>query len=124
MFEFKNENNITNSMQLVDMLKNLIIENSIKSKERLPSVRNLSTYLKINPNTVLKAYQKLQLEGYIYTVKGVGSFVHTRIDVVSDKRLKKIEDQLKILLAEANYLGLSHKELMEIHKEVEQTKQY
>lgn len=124
MFEFKNENNITNSMQLVDMLKNLIIENSIKSKERLPSVRNLSTYLKINPNTVLKSYQKLQLEGYIYTVKGVGSFVHTPIDVVSDKRLKKIEDQLKILLAEANYLGLSHKELMEIHKEVEQTKQY
>lgn len=43
--------------------------------DKLPSVRSLATELSINPNTVSKAYQELELQGYIYTTPGKGCFV-------------------------------------------------
>lgn len=55
--------------------------------DKLPSVRSLATELSINPNTVSKAYQELELQGYIYTVAGKGCFV-------SDNHL---EDQIRIV---------------------------
>lgn len=54
--------------------------------DKLPSVRSLATELSINPNTVSKAYQELELQGYIYTVAGKGCFV-------ADNHL---EDQIRI----------------------------
>lgn len=62
--------------QLVDKLKELIINEVLKTDEQLPSVRTLAQQLTINPNTIQKAYRELEIQGFIYSVKGKGSFVN------------------------------------------------
>ena len=61
--------------QVTDNLKELIMTGTLASGEKLPSVRELSKTITVNPNTVQKAYRELERQGYIYTTSGVGTFV-------------------------------------------------
>lgn len=76
---------------IFEQLKSQILEfislGILAPNDKLPSVRSLATELSINPNTVSKAYQELELQGYIYTVAGKGCFV-------GDNHL---EDQIRIV---------------------------
>ncbi len=61
--------------QIVQKLSELILADILAEDEQMPSVRSLATELSINPNTIQRAYAELERRGYIYTVKGKGSFV-------------------------------------------------
>lgn len=61
--------------QLVEKLKELIINEVLKPDEQLPSVRALAQQLTINPNTIQKAYRELETQRYIYSVKGRGALL-------------------------------------------------
>ena len=63
--------------QIVMGFRELIINGILKPDEQLPSVRELSISLTVNPNTVQKAYKQLETDGYIYSIKGKGNFVST-----------------------------------------------
>ncbi|MBF0708925.1 MULTISPECIES: GntR family transcriptional regulator [Bacillales] len=104
--------------QLVDRLKQLIIKDVMKDDEKLPSVRELAHQLTINPNTIQKAYRELESQGYIYSVKGKGSFVNPSKKLESEE-LKNVRDQLKKLLAEAIYLGMTVEEIESLLTEIE-----
>lgn len=60
--------------QIEDGLRKLIVTGALGADERLPSVRALAAQLAINPNTIQRAYNELEGEGYIYSVPGKGSF--------------------------------------------------
>lgn len=70
--------------QVMDNLKELIMTNVMNENDKVPSVRELSEQLMINPNTVQKAYKELEREGYIYTVSGKGSFVSGKSEIKRD----------------------------------------
>ena len=61
--------------QLVDRIKTLAASGMLPPGSQLPSVRQLSSELSINPNTIQRAYTELERQGYIYSIKGKGSFV-------------------------------------------------
>ena len=61
--------------QVVEKLQDLMICGVLEQDSQLPSVRSLATDLSINPNTIQRAYGELERQGYIYSVKGKGSFV-------------------------------------------------
>lgn len=105
--------------QLVDKLKELIISEVLKPDEQLPSVRTLAGQLTINPNTIQKAYRELETQGYIYLVKGKGSFVNPTSLVKNSEKLVSIIKELKKLLSEAMYLGLKREELIELIHDLE-----
>lgn len=105
--------------QLVDRLKQLIIKDLLKDDEKLPSVRELANQLTINPNTIQKAYRELESQGYIYSVKGKGSFVHPSKKLENEEELKKVREQLKKLLSEAIYLGMTVEEIEMLISEIE-----
>ncbi|CDQ21445.1 GntR family transcriptional regulator [Halobacillus karajensis] len=105
--------------QLVEKLKQLIINDVLKEDEKLPSVRELAQQLTINPNTIQKAYRELESQGYIYSLKGKGSFVHPSGKVNNEEELKKVREELKKLFAEAIYLGVSSEEIAALLREVE-----
>lgn len=69
----------TSRLPIFEQLKAQILEfislGVLSPNDKLPSVRSLATELSINPNTVAKAYQELELQGYVYTVPGKGCFV-------------------------------------------------
>ena len=60
--------------QIKDGLRRMIVTGAMAQDEKLPSVRALATQLSINPNTIQRAYESLEAEGYLYTVAGKGSF--------------------------------------------------
>ncbi|KHE72800.1 GntR family transcriptional regulator [Halobacillus sp. BBL2006] len=105
--------------QLVEKLKQLIIHEVLKEDEKLPSVRDLAQQLTINPNTIQKAYRELESQGYIYSVKGKGSFVHPVQQSKNAEELKKVREELRKLFAEAIYLGMTSEEIQALLHEVQ-----
>ncbi len=104
--------------QLVDKLKELIINDVLQEDEKLPSVRTLAQQLTINPNTIQKAYRELETQGYIYSIKGKGSFVNKSSKTDNTEELKKMKEELKKLIAEALFIGVSEADLYSLIDEV------
>ncbi|RBW68275.1 GntR family transcriptional regulator [Bacillus taeanensis] len=107
--------------QLIDKIKELIINEVLEVDEKLPSVRILAQQLTINPNTIQKAYRELERQEYIYSIKGKGSFVSASAKEVNTEKLTKVKQELKKYLAEALYLGLTREEIYELVREIEQS---
>ncbi|WP_440895132.1 GntR family transcriptional regulator [Amphibacillus sp. Q70] len=120
MFELDLRSRAPIYQQLVDKFKSLIIKKVLQTDEQLPSVRTLAQQLTVNPNTIQKAYRELETQGYIYSVKGKGSFVAPIIDQANDDTIETLKDQIKKLISEAVFLGVSKAELLNLVDEVDQ----
>lgn len=103
--------------QLVDRVKELIINQVLKPDEQLPSVRTLSQELTVNPNTIQKAYRELERQGYIYSVKGKGNFVAPIEIMPNEAKLKELKTDMIKLISEAVYLGLTRNDLLHLYEE-------
>jgi GntR family transcriptional regulator len=100
--------------QLVDKIKELIMNEVVKPDEQLPSVRTLATELTINPNTIQKAYRELETQGFIYSIKGKGSFVNPNNQIKDIEKIVAVKKELEKLILEALYLGIQVSELTEL----------
>ena len=72
--------------QVKDGLRRLMVTGVIQEGEKLPSVRTMAGTLAINPNTIQRAYEALEAEGYVYSVPGKGSFAAALSDVADSRR--------------------------------------
>ena len=121
MFQLDIRSRIPLYEQLIDKLKELIINEIYKPDSQLPSVRTLAQELTINPNTIQKAYRELEHEGYIYSVPGKGSFVAPQSNIINDEKVKKMKEALIKLISEALYLGIDKKEIISMITVAEQS---
>lgn len=96
--------------QVAEKLEELMLLGILGENEPLPSVRSLAMELTINPNTIQRAYAELERQGYIYTVKGKGSFVAEN-SVMKEKRKKDLLIQVSEVIDEAIRLGISGEEI-------------
>ena len=96
--------------QVAEKLEELMLLGILGENEPLPSVRSLAMELSINPNTIQRAYAELERQGYIYTVKGKGSFVAEN-SVMKEKRKKDLLIQVSEVIDEAIRLGSSGEEI-------------
>ena len=85
-------------------IKSLIMTGSLSRDEQLPSVRELSISLTVNPNTVQRAYKDLENEGFIYSVQGRGCFV-SQLPGRDEARVKELREQLEAAARELIFLG-------------------
>ena len=102
--------------QIRDGLRKLIVTGALSADEKLPSVRALAAQLAINPNTIQRAYNELEGEGYIYSVPGKGSFAAANA-AADSARPAALLTQVRELLSELRYLGVSQQELLNLVKE-------
>jgi GntR family transcriptional regulator len=100
--------------QLVDKMKELIMNEVLKPDEQLPSVRTLATQLTINPNTIQKAYRELEIQGFIYSIKGKGSFVSLNNQTKDIEKIASVMKELEKLILEALYLGIQAGEMIDL----------
>ena len=105
--------------QIIDSIKELVVKGVLIPGERLPSVRDMAKEMTLNPNTVQKAYQELERQGIISTLRGKGSFISEDIQA-NNKILKRSQlmEELKKLVVEAIYLDLSKDELIDYIKDI------
>lgn len=102
--------------QIKDELRKLIVTGAMTTNEKLPSVRSLAAQLAINPNTIQRAYNELESEGYIYSVPGKGSFAAADAGKDSSRR-QELMKKVRELLRELRYLGVTQAELQALVKE-------
>lgn len=102
--------------QIKDGLRKLIVTGALGADDKLPSVRSLATQLAINPNTIQRAYNELETEGYIYSVPGKGSFAAGNAGA-DEARKRELEAKVRELAAELRYLGVGQAELTALLKE-------
>ena len=91
--------------QVKDGLRRLMVTGVIQEGEKLPSVRTMASTLAINPNTIQRAYEALESEGYLCSVPGKGSFAapHTGVDRGRKEELLQVFDRTA---AELLFLGM------------------
>lgn len=101
--------------QIVDKVEELIIKGVLTPDSQMPSVRALSMELSINPNTIQKAYAELERRGFLYSVKGKGSFVCFQESLLEEK-CRKIKEEITKNIEEAKLLHISEDELIAMVK--------
>ncbi|EEM03401.1 Transcriptional regulator, GntR [Bacillus pseudomycoides] len=87
----------------------------LKEGTTLPSMRQLAKDLQVSIITTKRAYEELERTGFIYSIVGKGSFVaEQNLDVVREKKLKVIEEQLLSVITNSKEIGLPLTELREL----------
>ena len=104
--------------QIVEQVKYKVASGELIPGQRLPSIRELAKQLKINPRTVVKAYEELRSAGLAVMRQGQGVFITDNQATLPNKVRKiQIEDMSKRLFAEAARLGADAAEVIQIIKE-------
>lgn len=108
--------------QLIEQVRSGVARGRLQPGERLPSVRQLSRELVVNPNTIARAYTELERDGTLITQQGRGVFVaEPRSDLTKRARQRQLEERLEQLVVEAFHLGFTAEELLAlINKRIEQ----
>ena len=104
---------------MCDGLRRLIVSGAIADGDKLPSVRALATQLAINPNTIQRAYNELEANGYCCSVPGKGCFAVHTYRAQDDARRLSLEHQLKELLQELRAMGASEEDIQALCREGE-----
>ncbi|MDR2481530.1 MAG: GntR family transcriptional regulator [Spirochaetaceae bacterium] len=108
--------------QLIEQVENAVVSGRLKSGDRLPTIRSLSVELKINPNTIAKVYNELEIRGILKTQVGSGTFIsQASPDNDNDRREKKISSILGRFFREMNELGVKKQELVKFIEEFQKT---
>ncbi|MBQ6684561.1 MAG: GntR family transcriptional regulator [Firmicutes bacterium] len=103
----------------MNQMKELIVSGVLKEDEKLPSVRELSKILTVNPNTVQKAYRELERQGYVYTVAGLGCFAASMKDIKRDEAaIGQLTETLRSTLRQLTYLGFTKDEIATLLEQV------
>lgn len=100
--------------QLRDRVVAMILDGILNEGDPLPSVRNVAAEHRVNPLTVLKAYQQLVGEQLVETKRGLGMFVNAgaRDLLLRGERQKFLTEQWPAIAATIERLGITPKELM------------
>lgn len=101
-------------MQIVEQVKLSALFGRYRTGDRLPPVRELALELRINPNTVAKAYQILKDENIIDSRPGGGNFISLEEKNSAAMRETMLASELKTLIDKADTLGLDRTRLSEI----------
>ena len=87
--------------QLINNVKEFALAGILKPDEQIPSIRQLTQQLGINPNTVQKAYAELERQGVIYTLSGRGAFISSDTSKLADAKREEILSDVKLSVTDA-----------------------
>ena len=102
-------------VQLENHIQFAVAAGHVKAGDQLPSVRELSERVAVNPNTVAKAYRDLEVMGVVYTRRGMGVFIAPGANAkCREKCLGHLVGRLHTVAAEANAAGMTLAEVTEV----------
>jgi GntR family transcriptional regulator len=100
--------------QIVQQVREAVARGRLVPDDQLPSVRELSRILVVNPNTIARAYSELERDGLLNTRQGLGVFIAApKIELTRKARKERLHDLLDRVLTEAVCLGFSADEVHE-----------
>lgn len=104
-FSIDSSSSVPVFQQVIQAIKLEILSGRLQNGDQLPSIRELAKILKLNPNTVAKAYYTLEEEGFIESKRGSGNWVNTKNMKLDSFRRGMLEDEFRLFLDRALTLG-------------------
>lgn len=101
-------------LQIMNFIKMDIVTGRLKEGDKLPSVREMSSELKVNPNTVQRVYQELERENLTYTQRGTGNFVKGDKNIIMDLKKEMAKKSISAFINDMKNLGFSSNEIIGI----------
>lgn len=100
-------------LQICDAICEQILSGTLGPDERIPSVREYGAEIGVNPNTVMRSYEKLTNEGIIYNRRGIGYFISpdARTIVLEAQRREFLENELPAVIRRMKLLGINPEDL-------------
>ncbi len=99
--------------QIIDQIQFAIADERLSCGDRLPTVRQLAVDLKINPNTVARAYQELEIKGVVNTQMGTGTFIgDEKVEIPELERKRKLDQICTELLSRTATYGFTLAEVI------------
>lgn len=115
MFTVNPSSNTPIYQQIIGQVKEKVLLGLLEPGDKLPSVRELSTLITINPNTIQKAYQELERQQIIATIRGRGTFVAEGYqDRQNSERRNLLREHFRKGVIDAWHLGLSPEEVHQL----------
>ncbi|MCY6372733.1 GntR family transcriptional regulator [Clostridium ganghwense] len=101
-------------VQIVNLIKKQIVSKVLKGGDKLQSVRELSSELRVNPNTIQRAYKELEREGLAYTQRGMGTFVTEDEKIIFNLKNDMAKDVMNAFIEGMKHLGFNTSEIVEM----------
>ena len=99
--------------QIIDQIKFGIATGNLKLGEQLPTVRALAVELKVNLNTISKAYKELEIQNILETQQGSGTFIsRMEVDLPKKERIKKLQEICREFMTIASTYGFTIDDLI------------
>ena len=106
------KDNLPIYIQIINLIKRRIVSGDLKEGEKLQSVRELSTEVKANPNTIQRSYSELEREGLVFTQRGMGTFVTEDKDIILKLKGDMASNKLQLFLSDMKSMGFKEEEIM------------
>jgi GntR family transcriptional regulator len=101
-------------LQIIDEIKRSIVRGELALGEKIPSQRELAQQIKVNPNTVQKAYQEMERIRLVETLRGQGTFICNEPKSLTSIREEMAQEALEIFINDMKALGFSPKDIREM----------
>lgn len=117
-FQFNNKEPIY--LQIIELVKKNIATGDLTPGEKLPSVREMSKALGVNPNTLHRSYGELERLGITYTKRGMGSFISDGDNSMKNLKINMGKDLAKKFISDMASIGIDKEESIKILKSLEE----
>ncbi|WP_300384579.1 GntR family transcriptional regulator [Clostridium sp.] len=104
-------------LQIIAYIKKKIVSRELKGGERILSVREYASEIKVNPNTIQKVYSELEKQGLIYTQRGIGKFVTEDEEKVILLREELFNETIDKFIEDSKELGFTKESILGIISE-------
>ncbi len=108
--------------QLIEQVETYVLKGILVAGDQMPSVRNLSLELSVNPNTVQKSYSELDQRGIIHSVPGKGCFISEGAAKAIEEKKRSSLRAVKAQLEELKLAGIEKSELIELVEQIYQSR--
>lgn len=110
-------NNQSIFIQIADRIADRVLNDTYKADERIPSVRELALEMEVNPNTVMRSYERLQNLDIIYNKRGIGYFISAdaKEKIMTIRHNEFIQEGLPGIFKEMTLLGIRLEEITQAY---------
>ncbi len=103
-------------LQIIEEFKRQIVTGELKPGDKIPSQRDLAAQIRVNANTVQRAYREMELMGLVETLRGQGTFVSQNQGLVEETRIGMLTNLVDDFVRAVQALGLSQDAALELVK--------
>ena len=100
-------------LQVINELKKKMVKGEVKPGEKMPSSRDLAVEYKVNQNTAARIYREMEMQGWCFTRRGIGTFVSEEENMFRDLKKEMASELLKNFMHEMKGLGYKKDDIID-----------